>query len=139
VFLAAARARISTADQSKMELDPTVQEVAARATAELHAVRCVLAADMGAMMEAARRGERVSIEDRVRYRYASSEVVDRCVAVVDRLFENSGGRAIFTDHPMNRLFQDAHAARAHYANNPARPGRNLGRVLLGHKTQDYFL
>lgn len=139
VFLETARSRVSTADQSKMELDPTVREVAARADAELRSIRAVFRQDMEAMMQRARANEAIPVEDRVRYRYASSQTVERCVAVVDRLFENSGGRAIFLDHPMNRLFQDVHAARAHFANNPVKPGRNLGRVLMGLPTEDYFL
>ena len=31
------------------------------------------------------------------------------------------------------------AARAHYANNPDKPARNLGGVMLGAKTTDYFI
>ena len=34
---------------------------------------------------------------------------------------------------------DVHAARAHYANNPDKPARNLGAVMLGAKTTDYFI
>ena len=47
--------------------------------------------------------------------------------------------AIFLDSPMLRYFLDVHAARAHYANNPDKPGRNFGSVQLGLKNQDYFL
>ena len=59
--------------------------------------------------------------------------------MVDRLFTAAGGRALFAGHPLNRYFRDIHAARAHYANGPDRPLRNLGRVLMGGKTADYFL
>jgi 3-hydroxy-9,10-secoandrosta-1,3,5(10)-triene-9,17-dione monooxygenase len=51
----------------------------------------------------------------------------------------SGGRAIFLDHPLLRFFLDVHAARAHYANNPDKPGRNWGSVQLGLKNTDYFV
>ena len=34
---------------------------------------------------------------------------------------------------------DVHAARAHYANNPEKPGRNFGGVQLGMKTTDFFI
>ena len=38
------------------------------------------------------------------------------------LFTASGGRAIFLGSPILRYFLDVHAARAHYANNPDKPG-----------------
>jgi 3-hydroxy-9,10-secoandrosta-1,3,5(10)-triene-9,17-dione monooxygenase len=59
--------------------------------------------------------------------------------VVDRLFTQSGGQVLRTGDPLGRAFQDVHAIRAHYANNPELPGRNLGRTLLGGKNQDYFV
>jgi 3-hydroxy-9,10-secoandrosta-1,3,5(10)-triene-9,17-dione monooxygenase len=90
-------------------------------------------------MAAARRDEDIPIERRVRFRFDSANAVVRCVAAVDALFAQSGGRAIFLGSPMLRYFLDAHAARAHYANSPDKPGRNLGGVLLGLKNQDYFV
>jgi 3-hydroxy-9,10-secoandrosta-1,3,5(10)-triene-9,17-dione monooxygenase len=40
---------------------------------------------------------------------------------------------------MLRYFLDIHAARAHYANNPEKPGRNFGGVLLQQKNTDFFV
>jgi 3-hydroxy-9,10-secoandrosta-1,3,5(10)-triene-9,17-dione monooxygenase len=61
------------------------------------------------------------------------------VEAVDLLFTASGGRAIFLDSPILRYFLDVHAARAHYANNPEKPGRNFGGVQLHLKNVDYFI
>ena len=36
-------------------------------------------------------------------------------------------------------FALAHAARAHYANNPDKPGRNYGGLQLKLKNQDFFI
>ena len=46
---------------------------------------------------------------------------------------------MFTDSPMQCLFQDAMAAALHFANKTDKPALNLGGVLLGGKTEDYFL
>ena len=73
------------------------------------------------------------------FRYDSSNAVAKCVGVVDELFTASGGRAIFLGAPILRYFLDAHAARAHYANNPDKPSRNFGSVQLGLKNADFFL
>ena len=61
------------------------------------------------------------------------------IGVMFLLFTASGGRAIFLGNPLLRYFLDVHAARAHYANSPEKPGRNFGGVALGAKTTDYFI
>ena len=81
----------------------------------------------------------MDIPTRVQWRYESARAAARCCEAVDMLFTASGGRAVFLEHPLQRYFQDIHAARAHYANNPDKPCRNWGRVQFGQKTQDYFI
>jgi 3-hydroxy-9,10-secoandrosta-1,3,5(10)-triene-9,17-dione monooxygenase len=56
--------------------------------------------------------------------------VARGVHAVDRLFEASGGRAIFLDNPIQRVFRDVHAMRAHAINNPDKGARLFGRFAL---------
>ena len=53
---------------------------------------------------------------------------------VDRLFEASGGRAIFLDNPIQRVFRDVHAMRAHAINNPDKGARLFGRFELSPDT-----
>jgi 3-hydroxy-9,10-secoandrosta-1,3,5(10)-triene-9,17-dione monooxygenase len=91
------------------------------------------------MMALARAGDDIPVERRVQFRFESALAVEKCVEAVDMLFTASGGRAIFLDSPMLRYFLDVHGARAHYANNPDKPGRNFGGVLLAGKNQDYFI
>jgi len=138
-YLEAGRGRVAQSDGSQVALEASAQEVAAEAAAVIDEVRLVLHRDMDALMGWAERGEDMPLERRIAFRMGSSRVVDRCVAAVDGLFTASGGRAIFESHPLNRFWRDAHAARAHYANNPAKPMRNMGGVLLGLKNTDFFL
>jgi len=90
-------------------------------------------------MALVRAGEDIPLERRVRFRYDSANAVARCVEVVGELFSASGGRALFVNSLIQRFFLDVHAARAHYANNPDKSGKNWGGVLLGLKNQDYFV
>jgi len=138
-FLEIARAKVGQADGAKAAEQVRTQEVIAHARATLDELRLVLDRNMGAMMARVEAGDKIPIEDRVRYRYDSSRVVVRCTEAVDALFTASGGRALFEDHPLNRYFQDIHGARAHFANNPDKPSRNLGAVELGLRNTDYFL
>lgn len=138
-YRAAAARRVSAGDGAKVAEEHAAQLVCARAEATIDEVCLVLHRNMDELMALARAGADMPIERRVRFRYDSSNAVAKCVAAVDELFTQSGGRAIFLDSPILRFFLDAHAARAHYANNPDKPGRNLGGVLLGLKNQDYFI
>ena len=138
-YVDAASKRIAASDASKVAEDPATQTVAARAAATIDESRVVLFRDMDEMMALARAGQDIPIERRVRFRYHSARVVDRCAEAVDELFSASGGRAIFQTSPILRFFLDIHAARGHYANNPEKPARNMGGVLLSLKNTDYFI
>jgi 3-hydroxy-9,10-secoandrosta-1,3,5(10)-triene-9,17-dione monooxygenase len=138
-YLAVARGRIAAGDGAKVAEDPTTQTICARAAAEIEEVRAILHRDLDEMMTLARAGKEIPIERRARFRCESSNAVERCRKVVDELFTSSGGRAIFLASPMLRCFLDVHAARAHHANNPDKPARNLGGLLLKLKNQDYFI
>jgi 3-hydroxy-9,10-secoandrosta-1,3,5(10)-triene-9,17-dione monooxygenase len=138
-YLDVAAKRIAAGDGAKVAEDPTTQHVAARAAAEIEEVRAILYRNFDEMMALCRAGDAIPVELRARYRYDSSNAVERCRQVVDDLFTASGGRAIFLGNPLLRAFLDVHAARAHYANNPDKPARNLGGLLLKQKNQDYFI
>ena len=115
------------------------QQVCAEARLTLDEVKLVLERTMAELMDAAERKERLPMERRVQFRYESAMAVEKCMQAIDKLNSQSGGRAIFEDHALRPFFQAVHAARGHYANNPAKPAQNFGRVLLGLKSKDFFL
>ncbi len=131
--------RVAAGDGQKVAEEQQAQLVAARAAALIDEARVVLRRNFEEMMAAARAGSDIPLERRLRFRFDSAQAVVKSVAVVDELFTASGGRAIFLDHPLLRFFLDVHAARAHYANNPDKPGRNWGGVQLGLKNTDFFV
>jgi 3-hydroxy-9,10-secoandrosta-1,3,5(10)-triene-9,17-dione monooxygenase len=138
-YRSVAAKRVAAGDGAKVAEDPTSQVVAARAASLVDEVRLTLHRNMNDLMAIARSGGDLPLEKRVRFRYDSANAVGKCVEAVDLLFTASGGRAIFLNSPLLRFFLDVHAARAHYANNPDKPGRNFGGVLLDLKNQDFFL
>ena len=139
VYRDVAAKRIAAGDGAKVAEDPSAQMVAARAAALIDETKLTLYRNMDEMMAHARAGEDIPLLRRVQFRYDAANAVAKCVEAVDGLFTSSGGRAIFKNSPILRYFLDVHAARAHYANNPDKPGRNLGGVLLGLKNTDFFL
>jgi 3-hydroxy-9,10-secoandrosta-1,3,5(10)-triene-9,17-dione monooxygenase len=131
--------RVGRADGQKVAMDPQSQEVCALAAIAVDEARTMLNRDYEEIMEYAISGESIDMETRVRWRYNSSVATTKSVQAVDDLFTTSGGGAIFLESSINRFFQDVHAARGHYANNPHKSGRNYGGVMLGMKTTDWFI
>jgi 3-hydroxy-9,10-secoandrosta-1,3,5(10)-triene-9,17-dione monooxygenase len=139
VYTAIAAKRVAAGDGQRVAEDASAQLVAARASAAIDEARALLHRNLDELMALARKGEDMPLERRLRFRYDSSNAVVKCAGAVDDLFTASGGRAIFLDSPLQRYFQDVHAARAHYANNPDKPGRNWGGTQLGLKNGDWFV
>ncbi|MDG1479064.1 MAG: flavin-dependent monooxygenase [Myxococcota bacterium] len=131
--------KISRASGKKSKESPSAQQAAAAAAAKIRTTWLVLEHNFEQMMAAARAGEKISIADRVQYRYDSAAAARECAAVVRDLFTNAGSSAIFLNSPLQVYFQDVHAAAAHYANNLESPGNNLGRVRFGQRSTDYFI
>ena len=138
-FIAIAAKRVAAGDASKVAEDPATQAVCARASALIDEACLGLERNFAEMMSLVRENKDIGIDRRVRFRYDSSMAVVKSVEAIDLLFTASGGRAIFLGSPLLRYFLDVHAARAHYANNPEKPARNLGGVELGLKSSDLFL
>jgi 3-hydroxy-9,10-secoandrosta-1,3,5(10)-triene-9,17-dione monooxygenase len=138
-YIETARSRIAASNQKKVSLDPVSQMVCAHARATLDEINLVLQRSFSELMDAAQEGRTLTVERRSQFRYESARAVDRCTEAVDQLFTASGGRSIFVDSDIGRFFRDAHAIRAHFANKPEAPGRNLGGVLLGVDNADLFI
>lgn len=131
--------KVGAADGAKAVENPEAWLATARASQAIDHLKLVLHRNFDELMAHAAAGTTPTIEQRVGWRYDSSEAVERCVTIVDAMFSACGGRALFLGSPMQRYFLDVHSARGHYANRPDKPAGNLGRVLLGHRTQDWFL
>jgi 3-hydroxy-9,10-secoandrosta-1,3,5(10)-triene-9,17-dione monooxygenase len=53
------------------------------------------------------------------------------VRAVDRVFEASGGRAVYLNNPIQRAWRDVHAIRAHAGNNLEKAAAVFGRSEFG--------
>ena len=129
-FSGATRGRVSALGGVKVADDVFVQTRLASAAAEIDAARESLRRDWRELVAFAEAGTGIPLAPRIRCRFDSSQAVLRGAAAVDRLFEASGGRAIFLDNPIQRTFRDVHAMRAHALNNPDKSARLLGRFEL---------
>lgn len=138
-FLALQKARVARSTGAKVAENPKAQLAAAQAAATLKELRLVFYDQLDEMMRLVEAGEKIPLEKRVQWRYESSLVVPKCIKAIDDLFKAAGGSAIYDRNPLQRYFNDIHAAEAHYANNPDKPAQNLGAVLLGGRNTDFFI
>ncbi|WP_433363906.1 3-hydroxy-9,10-secoandrosta-1,3,5(10)-triene-9,17-dione monooxygenase oxygenase subunit [Actinoplanes sp. CA-142083] len=116
--------------------DPYSQVRVARAGADVDAAWNALAADMTELMGLATAGAKLPMRLRLRIRRDQVRGTELAIQAVDRLFENSGGRAIYTSHPMQRFWRDAHAGRVHAINDPERALSMYGRGEFGLSVAD---
>jgi 3-hydroxy-9,10-secoandrosta-1,3,5(10)-triene-9,17-dione monooxygenase len=52
------------------------------------------------------------------------------IHAVQRLFNDAGGRVLYTDNDLQRKFRDVHAAAAHHSLNWPSAAEEYGRVVL---------
>ena len=123
--------RLSLMDQSRVAEDPFMQQRLAESAAEIGAAHARMLAIFAEMMRFARAGEEIPLENRARYRWDGGKAIEWSVTAVDRLFEASGGRALFLANPVQRAWRDVHAMRAHAGNNPERAAMVFARSELG--------
>ena len=128
--------RVSPREQTRVAEDPFIQFHLAEAVAEVEAARDRLLDNFAIAMRLVRAGEEIPLTQRARFRWDTGKAVDRSVRAVDRLFEASGGRAVFLDNPIQRAWRDVHAIRAHAGNNLERAAAIFGRSEFGLPPQD---
>ena len=131
--------RVSTNTGTASKSDPPAQSAAARAMLLIDELKLVLQRNIADMTDAVKEGREIPVNDRVKYRYDSAMVAQKCIDAVDGMMEQCGGRGIYLQSPMVRYFLDLHAARAHVANEPERYASNLGGIHFGQDNQDFFV
>jgi len=94
-----------------------------------------IATNMTELIGHARAGEPIPMPLRLRIRRDQVRGTGQAIRAVDRLFENSGGRALKRGTPIQRFWRDAHAGRVHAINDPERALSMFGRGEFGLRIQ----
>lgn len=129
----------SSTDPTRLAGDPDVTRRIAEARTLIDETEALMYRNFDRMTEAVNAGQEIPMEDRVLYRYQASLVIERMIKAVDLLFDIAGGRSVFNNAPIQQIWHDIHIARAHVANNPVGFARNLGGMMLGADSTDFFV
>lgn len=132
-------ARTRQVGPNKMKDDPFARALAAEVKAEIEEMKLTMIRNFDAMMACCRAGEPIPVEDRVRYRYDSAVVADRCVALSGRMLKAAGSGGIRMDSELLAFHLDILASQAHVANHSNPFAMNLGGVLFGEESTDFAL
>jgi 3-hydroxy-9,10-secoandrosta-1,3,5(10)-triene-9,17-dione monooxygenase len=132
------RVRVSYGKVKAAE-DPFSQVRIADAASEIDAAWLQLTNNIGQLMRYASAGEKIPMNLRLQIRRDQVRGTTRSIHAVDRLFENSGGRALATGTPIQRYWRDAHAGRVHAINDPERALSMYGSAELGLKVHEAML
>jgi alkylation response protein AidB-like acyl-CoA dehydrogenase len=101
------------------------------AAAEVWAARSVMRQDCQEIFTRAKRSEPLTLDERARYRRDQAYVAKLCVQAVNRLFEASGGHALFDSSPLQRFHRDIHAASHHFSLSWDAVAEQYSRLQLG--------
>jgi alkylation response protein AidB-like acyl-CoA dehydrogenase len=100
------------------------------AHADVEAAAALIFGD-AAEIDASPDGSRTSALDRARYVRNAAYGANKCRYAVTRLFEASGGSAIYDTFELQRIWRDVNAAAAHNAFMRDKLDPAFGRALLG--------
>ncbi|MFK8020952.1 MAG: flavin-dependent monooxygenase [Pseudomonadales bacterium] len=122
-----------------MKDDPCARRLAAEVDASISSMKNTLFHDFDHLMACAKSDAVVKLEDRARYRYNTSAVADRCVALSSAMLKAAGSSGIRNNSPLLKQHLDILASQAHVANLSEPFATNLGGMLFGQPSTDTSL
>lgn len=122
---------------NKMKNDPFARQLAAEVKASVEEMKLTMIRNFDAMMDCCRAGEPIPIEDRVRYRYDSAVVADRCLALSSRMLKAAGSGGVRLGSELLDYHLDILCSQAHVANHSVPFANNLGGMMFGEENVDY--
>ncbi|MEM9257413.1 MAG: acyl-CoA dehydrogenase family protein [Pseudomonadota bacterium] len=123
----------------KMKDDPFARVLATDVKAEIEEMKLTMYRNFDAMMTHCRAGEAIPVDDRVRYRYDSAVVADRCLALSSRMLKAAGSGGIRLDSKLLSYHLDILTSQAHVANHSNPFALNMGGMMFGDDNVDYAI
>jgi 3-hydroxy-9,10-secoandrosta-1,3,5(10)-triene-9,17-dione monooxygenase len=110
---------------------PAIHLRLSQASAEVDGARALLDQDINEILRKGRAGERFTPLERARFRRDKAFITQLCLGAVNRLFDLSGGHALFDSVALQRFHRDAQAVAHRDGLIMDLGGQQYGRVALG--------
>jgi 3-hydroxy-9,10-secoandrosta-1,3,5(10)-triene-9,17-dione monooxygenase len=137
-FLDYGKTRVTRAGGRSAE-NPFVQLVCAETTAAIDEMTNTLHRNLRNLHAYARAGEMPPLEERLRYKFQSTEVTERCTLLAARIFKAAGAAGLSDKLPFGAILADLMAGRAHISNQYEYVGSSWGGVMFGLENKDLML
>jgi alkylation response protein AidB-like acyl-CoA dehydrogenase len=137
-FMLLAGAKTPRGFKHALRDSPVVQMQIAQAEAQLQSARVYLVDLMARCRESVAREGRLTIDQRMTIRMASTYAIHQATAVVEGAYRAAGTTAIFESNPFERRFRDAYTISQHLQGR-AMHFETVGKHLLGLEPEPLFL
>ena len=124
---------------SKTAEDVNAQLAVSEAMMTTDQLKLVLHRNFQRIVDCAKSGERMPVEERLMQRAQAAQVPKLCAEVVNEIMRACAAGGVFKTNPIERTFRDLHVARGHIANNTDTYARSHGAVMLGLPNADAFV
>ena len=129
---------VGTSGPGRTADSPAVQLRLSQASAELDAARALMDRDIREILGKAEEWEGFAPLDRARFRRDKAFVTQLCLQAVNRLFDLSGGHALFDSVSLQRFHRDAQAVAHRDGLIMDLGGQQFGRLALGLDPEGTF-
>jgi 3-hydroxy-9,10-secoandrosta-1,3,5(10)-triene-9,17-dione monooxygenase len=119
--------------------NPFVQLLCAETAAAVDEMTTILHRNFRNLHAYARRGETPPLEERLRYKFQSTAVTERCTLLAARMFKATGAAGLQEDVPFGGILADLMAARQHISNQFEYVGSSWGGVMFGLENRDLMV
>jgi 3-hydroxy-9,10-secoandrosta-1,3,5(10)-triene-9,17-dione monooxygenase len=120
--------------------NPFIQLLAAETAASIDEMKLTLHRTFQTLHGYARRGETPPLEERLKYKFQSTWVTERCTLLAARIFKATGAAGLSDELRFGGILADLMAGRQHISNQFEYVGSNWGAVLFGAQdTKDLML
>lgn len=136
-YIAIAQRRM--AGPMMMKDDPNAKRIAARSKAAAESMKITMMQNFDVMLQSARTGCELSMQDRARFRYESALVADQCIALSSAMLKAAGSGAIRNGSQLLGRHLDMLASQAHIANVSDPFEVNLGGIMFGQESTELGL
>ena len=137
-FLDYGKTRVTRAGGRSAE-NPFVQLLCAETAAAIDEMTNTLHRNFRNLHAYARRGETPPLEERLRYKFQSTEVTERCTLLAARIFKATGAAGLAEGLPFGGILADLMAGRQHISNQYEYVGSSWGGVMFGLESKDLML
>ena len=124
---------------SKTAEDVNAQQAVSEAIMASDQLKLVMFRNYARIVECAKTGERMPVEERLLQRAQASAVPKITAERVNELMRACAANGVYRSNPIERIFRDMHVARGHIANNTDHSARLHGAVMLGLQNTDPFV